>query len=98
MNQQVFAPHTARELWEAMNSASAITALEKPQLEAQCWPVIDDDADIDFVLMVGWCICAAISNSVLDPLKNRRLTCGLIFLVIKGRSGQDSGWCRLCRR
>lgn len=43
---QVFAPHTAAELWEQLG-----------ELEQQSWPKIDEDAPIDFMIYVNQVSC-----------------------------------------
>uniref|UniRef100_A0A915BQS3 leucine--tRNA ligase n=1 Tax=Parascaris univalens TaxID=6257 RepID=A0A915BQS3_PARUN len=52
---QVFAPHTAAELWSALCSVIAIDETKWRKTEAvteQDWPLVDADADIDFILKV----------------------------------------------
>ncbi|KHN75001.1 putative leucine--tRNA ligase, mitochondrial [Toxocara canis] len=52
---QVFAPHTAAELWSAVCSVPAIDETQRRKtltVTEQDWPSVDADADIDFILKV----------------------------------------------
>lgn len=54
---QVFAPNTAAELWSALSQVEPIDPKlwnHDEDVFKQMWPTIDPDAEIDFILNVGF--------------------------------------------
>ncbi|CAI4225836.1 unnamed protein product [Auanema sp. JU1783] len=51
---QIYAPHTATELWKALISVETISKFKRNEsIALQPWPEVDDDCDIDFTLMIN---------------------------------------------
>ncbi|VDK45121.1 unnamed protein product [Anisakis simplex] len=61
---QVFTPHTASELWSAVCSVPAIDENRRRKsvsVAEQDWPLVDGDADIDFILQVLHMSCGRVA-------------------------------------